>query len=137
MTKRRERLLSTGLALTALVVWLQLFLPFVAPVDPRYPGRHILGDTAIICTVEGMKIVKVADLPTTDDGKAGMVAGAGSHACPLCAAHMLAAATLLPTAIEFPLPGSVVVGGLVVSSTQPRAPPPMAAFAARAPPSQA
>ncbi len=132
---QRQRLLASGLALTWLVVWLQVFLPFLAPVDPFNPGRHILGDTAIICTIEGMKIVKVADLPVEPDGKSGNAAGAGTHACPLCAATTLAQAAVLPVAIEFADPVLVAESHFEAVAAQPRAPPRHFSFAARAPPS--
>jgi len=132
---RRQRLLASGLAMTWLIVWLQVFLPFMAPVDPLNPGRHIFGDSAIICTIEGMKIVKLSDLPVQEDGKSGKTAGAGTHACPLCAATTIAQSAVLPVVIEFALPLIVAEARFEAVATQPRAPPRHFSFAARAPPS--
>lgn len=135
-TLRRERLLATGLALTWLVVWLQIFLPFVAPADPLNPSRHLLGgDTVILCTVEGMKIVKLSDLQQQDESDPGKkAAGAGTHACPLAAAQTLTGAALSPQPVVFPAPRVFAVAYLPATAARPRAPPLVAGFTARAPP---
>lgn len=134
MNAYRDRLLATGLALTWLVVWLQVFLPFVAPADPLNPSRYLLGgDTVILCTIEGMKLVKAADLPQQEDG-ADMTAGAGSYACPRVAAQALAEAALAPQPIVFPAPRGFAAAWLPETASPPRAPPPSSGFEARAPP---
>ena len=135
ITLRRERLLATGLALTWLVVWLQIFLPFVAPADPINPSRHLLGgDTVILCTVEGMKIVKLSDLQQQEESDAGKAAGAGTHACPLAVAQTLAGAAVAPQPVVFPAPRVFAVAYQSETAARPRAPPQVAGFAARAPP---
>ncbi|MGE0151323.1 MAG: DUF2946 family protein [Reyranellaceae bacterium] len=135
-TARRERLLATGLALTWLVVWLQVFLPFIAPADPLNPSRYRLGgDTVILCTVEGMKVVKLSDLQhQQQDGDGDLSAGMGSYACPRVATQTLAAAALAPQPVVFPAPRVFAVAWLPHTASRPRAPPPVAGFAARAPP---
>lgn len=135
MNAYREKLLAAGLALTWLVVWLQVFLPFIAPADPLNPSRYVLGgDTVILCTIEGMKVVKAADLPQQEDGNAGQAAGAGTHACPLATAHALAGAALTPEPVVFTAPRGFAVAYQPHTAARPRAPPPVAGFAARAPP---
>ena len=130
----RERLLATGLALTWLAVWLQLVLPFIAPADPLNPGRHLLGDTAILCTIDGIKIVKASDLPVGQDGNSGKTSAASAHACPLCSATTIAHGMVPPTKIEFVVPSVLFKLRLMLATAQPRAPPPSSTFSARAPP---
>ena len=131
----REKLLATGLALTWLAVWLQVFLPYVAPADPLNPNRYLLGgDTAIICTIEGMKVVRLSDLPQQEEDGSDQTAGMGSYGCPRVAAQSLTGAVLPPEPIEFSAPRVFAVAWLPATAARPRAPPPPSGFSARAPP---
>lgn len=133
----RRRLLASGLGLTWLVVWLQIFLPFVIPVDPLNPGRHVLGDMVVICTVEGMKVVALDRSPAQEDGQDGNQAGAGTYACPLCSAQALAAALVVPADLAAWSPSAIGLAYRQATLETPRGPPPPRAFAARAPPANA